>query len=225
MLASSLMRMIAERRFRGVRASPDAVSTPALQSGGIDEGEQVAKIATTSGVSARYATALFELADESDALDAVGAQLATLAGALDGSDELRAFIASPVVSREAQASAIGAICEKAGVGAPTSSLVGLMASKRRLFALPGVISAFQAMLAERRGVVTAEVTAAQTLTEAQVATLTDSLKTSVGKDIDLKITIDEALIGGLVVKVGSRMIDTSIRSKLSSLQTAMKEVG
>ena len=176
-----------------------------------------------SGVSGRYATALFELAEESGALDTVDTQLGTLAQAMADSADLRTLIGSPLYSREEQGQAMAALCKAMGVGTPTANLVALMAQKRRLFALPEVIRDFRALLAQKRGVLTAEVRAPKALSASQRSALEATLKTSTGKDIVLDVTVDETLIGGLVVKVGSKMIDTSIRSKLDRLQTAMKE--
>ncbi|MFN3614979.1 MAG: F0F1 ATP synthase subunit delta [Rubrimonas sp.] len=178
-----------------------------------------------SGIAERYAAALFELADESGALETVEGQLRDLGAALADSAELRSLIASPVYTREQQQQAMAAVLGAMGVGAPTANLVGLMAQKRRLFALPDVIRAFQAMLRDRRGIVTAEVTSAARLSDAQQAELQGVLRKAVGADVDMKIFIDEGLIGGLVVKVGSKMIDTSIRSRLNRIETIMKEAG
>ncbi|WP_340108393.1 F0F1 ATP synthase subunit delta [Pikeienuella sp. HZG-20] len=180
---------------------------------------------STAGIAGRYAAAIFELAEESDALDAVEGQLAALKAAIDESDELAALIKSPIVSREEQGAAMAAICKAMEIGAPVSSLVGLMAAKRRLFALPRVIEIFSALLAEKRGVVSAEVVTAAPLSAAQRESLEAVIKKFAGADIALDVTVDDGLIGGLVVRVGSKMIDTSIRSKLASLETAMKEVG
>jgi len=178
-----------------------------------------------SGVAGRYATALFDIAEESDALDAVEAALGQLKSGLEVSDDLSALIKSPIVSREDQGAAMAKICEAMGIGAPVASLVGLMAANRRLFALPEVIAGYNALLAKKRGVQSAEVVSAKPLTDAQREALEATIKASVGADIALDVTVDEGLIGGLVVKVGSKMVDTSIRSKLSSLQTMMKEAG
>ena len=181
--------------------------------------------ASHAGIAGRYATALFELGEESGALDQVENWLGQLKEALGASDDFAALIRSPIVSREEQGAAMAAISDKMGIGAPVSSMIGLMAAKRRLFALPDVINVFNQMLADKRGIVSAEVTAAAPLSAAQQRALEDTIKKSVGADIALDVTVDESLIGGLVVKVGSKMIDTSIKSKLASLQTAMKEVG
>ena len=145
--------------------------------------------------------------------------------ALGVSDDLANLIKSPIVSREDQAAAMAKVCDAMKIGAPVSSAIGLMAANRRLFALPQVIAGFNQLLADKRGVQQAEVRSAKPLTKAQQAALEKTIKESVGADIALDVTVDESLIGGLVVRVGSKMIDTSIRSKLASLQTAMKEAG
>ena len=181
--------------------------------------------ASHAGIAGRYATALFELGEEGGALDQVEGWLGQLKEALGASEDLAALIRSPIVSREEQGTAMAAICDKMGIGAPVKPMIGLMASKRRLFALPDVINVFNQLLADKRGIVPAEVTAAAPLTDAQRAELEETIKKSVGADIALDVTVDESLIGGLVVRVGSKMIDTSIRTKLSKLQTVMKEVG
>ncbi|NNU79512.1 F0F1 ATP synthase subunit delta [Halovulum dunhuangense] len=179
----------------------------------------------TSGISGRYATALFELAREAGSIDAVEADLNALEAALAESDDLRALISSPIYSREQQAQAMRAVAAKMGLGDLVANTVSLMAAKRRLFALPQTIAGVKGLIAQERGEVTAEVKAAKALTEAQAAALAEALREAVGKDVVIKTTVDESLIGGLVVKLGSRMIDTSIRAKLSKLQNAMKEVG
>ncbi|MFV0473672.1 MAG: F0F1 ATP synthase subunit delta [Pikeienuella sp.] len=181
--------------------------------------------ASTAGIAGRYAAAIFELAEESGALDSVETHLGALKAAIGESDDLAALIHSPIATREEQGAAMAAICKAMDIGAPVSSLVGLMAAKRRLFALPRVIDAFSALLAEKRGVVQAEVASAYPLGKSQRADLEAAIKKFAGADIALDVTVDESLIGGLVVKVGSKMIDTSIRSRLASLETAMKEVG
>jgi F-type H+-transporting ATPase subunit delta len=198
------------------------MAPPPLESA---EGSPVSDTAPISDIAGRYAAALFELADESGALETVEGHLAALDAALRDSADLRALIGSPLYSREQQASAMSAVMAAMDVGAPTSNFVGLMASKRRLFLLPDAIRAFNRLLAKKRGVVSAEIRAAAPLSDAQRADLERTLREATGADVAMNVIVDEALIGGLVVKVGSRMVDTSIRSALSRLQTAMKEVG
>jgi F-type H+-transporting ATPase subunit delta len=182
----------------------------------------------SAGVAGRYATAVFELAQEGKGLKALEKDVDALDAALSASADLRDLISSPIYSREDQAGAVSAIASRMGLGQTLASTLGLMAANRRLFVLPQLLAALRALIAEAKGEVTAEVWSAQPLTSAQSSSLVAALKQTVGKDakdIKLKAAVDESLIGGLVVKVGSKMIDTSVRSKLASLQNAMKEVG
>jgi F-type H+-transporting ATPase subunit delta len=179
----------------------------------------------TSGIAGRYATAVFELAQESGALEAVEGDLAQLEAALDDSADLRDMIGSPIYSREDQGHAVAAVAKAMGLGAIATNTLSLMAAKRRLFVLPQVIDQVKALAAEARGEVAAEVTAARPLSQAQLDSLAAELKAAVGKDVSVTVTVDETLIGGLVVRLGSRMIDSSIRSKLAKLQSVMKEAG
>lgn len=179
----------------------------------------------SSGIAARYAAAVFDLAKEAKALKALEADTDALAAALDASDDLKAMIASPVVSREDQAKAMAAIAAKMKVSDLIGNTLQLMASKRRLFVLPQMLADLAARIADEKGEVTAEVTSAAALSAEQSKKLAATLKASVGKDVKLKTAVDESLIGGLVVKLGSTMIDTSVKAKLSALQNAMKEVG
>ncbi|WP_029074955.1 F0F1 ATP synthase subunit delta [Kaistia adipata] len=178
-----------------------------------------------SGVAERYATALFDLALESGAIDAVDADLSRFLALLNDSDDLVRLVRSPVFAAEDQLRAVSAILAKAGIGGLVGNFIKVAANNRRLFAVPGMIAGFRQLLAKHRGEVTAEVTSAEALSDAQVAALKEALKAQIGKDVTLSSNVDPALIGGLVVKVGSRMIDTSVRSKLNSLKIAMKEVG
>ncbi|MFK5997571.1 MAG: F0F1 ATP synthase subunit delta [Rhodobacterales bacterium] len=179
----------------------------------------------SSGIAARYATAIFELAKEAKKLSVVEKDFDALAVALDESDALNDLIASPVYSRKDMVAAISAIAQKMKLSQDVTNTLGLMASKRRLFVLPSLIETVKQMIATENGEVTAEVTAAKALTKAQQDKLAKTLKATVGKDVKVTVSVDDTLIGGLVVKVGSKMIDSSIRSKLSNLQNAMKEVG
>jgi F-type H+-transporting ATPase subunit delta len=182
-------------------------------------------VSISSGIAARYATALFELASEAKALDSLEADIETLGAALAESPEFVALISSPVVTRAEQGAAIDAIAAKAGLSEVVRSTLGLMASKRRLFVLPQLIAAVRARIAEEKGEVTAQVTAAKKLTQAQEDALSAALKKQFGKDVKINMAVDASLIGGLVVRVGSKMIDTSIKAKLANLQNSMKEVG
>ncbi len=177
---------------------------------------------SVSGLTGRYATALFELALESKSLDAVAADLARVKALLVGSADLARLVRSPVFSREEQSSAMAAVLARLNVSQTTKNFIGLLAQKRRLFALAGIIKDFDTLLANHRGEMSAEVTSAQTLKPAQVAALAGTLKDALKRDIRITQTVDPTLLGGLVVKVGSRQIDSSLKSKLVRLERAMK---
>ena len=179
----------------------------------------------STGIASRYATAIFELAKDGNALAALEADVDALKAAIDDSDDFRDMITSPVYTRDDQGKAITAVADKAGMSATVKNALGLMASKRRLFVLPQLAQELSRLIAEEKGEVEAEVTSAQPLTDEQRTRLADTIKARVGKEIKLNTAVDESLIGGLVVRVGSRMIDTSIRSRLAALQNTMKEVG
>lgn len=179
----------------------------------------------TTGLAGRYASALCELAEGEKVLDAVAADLMSLRQALAENPDLSRLVRSPVLTRDEQARGIEAVLEKMGAHVLTRKFLGTVAANRRLFALNAMITAFLAELAERRGEVTAEVTSAVALSDAQLSDVTEALKKAVGHKVSLNLSVDPALIGGLVVRVGSRMVDNSIRSKLQRLQLAMKGVG
>lgn len=179
----------------------------------------------SSGIAQRYATAVFELAKDANSVPQLESDLDALDAALQGSADLRDVIASPIYSREDQGAAIAAVARAMNLSPVLANTLSLMASKRRLFVLPQLVVALREMIAADRGEVTAEVTSATALSPEQSAKLSEVLKSRVGKEVKLKTAVDETLIGGLVVKLGSTMIDTSIRSKLAALQNAMKEVG
>jgi F-type H+-transporting ATPase subunit delta len=183
------------------------------------------EVDTSSGVAGRYATALFELALEQRALDQVAVDLDRFNEALDAFDDLLRLVKSPVFSAEEQGRALAAILKELKIEGLTRNFLLLAAKNRRLFATPDMIRAFRAMLARHRGEMSATVTAAAKLTESQVTALRQALKAALGKEIMLDERVDAGLLGGLVVKVGSRMVDTSLRTKLNSLKVAMKEVG
>ncbi|WP_415922745.1 F0F1 ATP synthase subunit delta [Tateyamaria sp. SN6-1] len=179
----------------------------------------------STGIASRYAAAVYDLAKDEKSVKALEGDIDTLSTALADSADLNALIHSPVYSREEQAAAITAVAKKAGLSGLMTNTLALMADKRRLFVVPQLIAALRAIIAEDKGEVTAEVTSAKALTKAQSDKLAKTLKARMGKDVSITASVDESLIGGLIVKVGSKMIDTSIRSKLASLQNAMKEVG
>ena len=184
-----------------------------------------ASTSLTAGAAGRYATALFELASEAGALEQTEADLNSLEAAMADSDDLVQVIKNPLYTRSQQGAAMAAVSDAMGVSALVKNVVGLMATKRRLFALPEMIKGFQALMADHRGEVTADVTAARPMSDAQTEALAAQIKEAMGRDVKLNVTVDEGIIGGLVVRVGSKMIDSSIRSKLAALQNAMKEVG
>lgn len=176
-----------------------------------------------SGMAGRYATALFELADAANSLDATAADLGGIASLINESDDLRRLVLSPVFGADDQARAFAAVLEKGGIKGLVANFVGLVIQNRRLFALPDMIRGFNGLLAVKRGEVTADVTSAHPLNDAQIQSLKASLKTATGRDVQLNTNVDASLLGGLVVKVGSRMIDSSLKTKLTSLKLAMKE--
>jgi len=177
------------------------------------------------GIAGRYATALFEIAKEDKAIATVEKDLDALDAALSDSADLQSLIASPIYSREEQAGAMAALGKKMKLSKSVTNTIGLMASKRRLFALPAFVASVKSLIAAERDEIMAEVTSAKALTKTQSDKLAATLKKRFGKDIKINATVDESIIGGLIVKVGSKMIDSSIASRLANLQKAMKEVG
>jgi F-type H+-transporting ATPase subunit delta len=178
-----------------------------------------------SGLAERYAAALFDLADDRHALDEVAGDLRELRAMLVGSGDLVRLLRSPVLSRDAQGKAVAAVAERAGLSNLTRDFLGVVAKNRRLFAVPQMIEAYLRQLAERRGEVTAEVTVAQPLSEARHAALTEQLRRAVGGRVAVDIRVDPALLGGMIVKVGSRMVDASLNSRLQRLRLAMRGSG
>jgi F-type H+-transporting ATPase subunit delta len=178
-----------------------------------------------SGLAERYAGALFDLSEERRMLDPVAADLRALKAMIADSADLSRLVKSPVLSRAEQGRALLALAERAGLSPLVRDFLGVVARNRRLFAVPAMIEGYLARLAERRGEVTAEVTAAQPLSEAQLARLGEELRRAVGRRVSVAVKVDRTLLGGLVVKVGSRMIDGSLKSRLSRLQLAMKGIG
>ena len=185
-----------------------------------DESEHV------SGVAGRYASALYALADEQRQTAEVAAALATIQTMIGESPDLQRLVRSPAFSSIDQTKALDAIMAKAGITGIAANFVRLVAAKRRLFALSDMIRDYNKLYDLARGLTRAEVTSAAALSDAQIAALKDQLRgTSGGKDVELSVKIDPAIIGGLIVKLGSRMVDGSLRTKLNAIRTAMKEVG
>jgi F-type H+-transporting ATPase subunit delta len=181
--------------------------------------------AQASGAASRYASALFELAEAGNALDKVAGDLATLETMLEDSTELRQAMHSPLFSREAQADAVTALADKAGLDKLTSNFLGVLALNRRLVALPHIIASFRLMLAAKRGEVTAEVVSAVPLDEQQLQAVEASVRKHAGRAVQLKASVDPGLLGGLIVRIGSRMVDASLRTRLQQLELAMRGVG
>lgn len=177
------------------------------------------------GLAGRYAAALYDLADAEKLLDVVTDDLGALSTMISESEDLTKLLRSPVISRDDQKKAMIAVVEKAEMNALTGRFIGVVAENRRLFVLPDIISAFKEILATRRGEATAEVVSASELSDKQLQALTESLKKAVGTKVAVDATVDPDLLGGLVVKVGSRMIDSSLRTKLQQLRLAMIGVG
>ena len=178
-----------------------------------------------TGLAGRYATALFDLADQDKQLDRVADDLRGLARMIGESADLARLIRSPVISRADQGKAMAALVAKAGIGDLVRRFIGIVAENRRLFALQDIIESYLAILASRRGETTAQVTSAKALTESQIGAVKAALRKAVGADVAIDAKIDPALLGGLVVRAGSRMVDSSLRTKLQRLRLAMRGVG
>lgn len=175
-----------------------------------------------ASLAGRYATALFGLARDEKQLEAVGASLATVRAALRESDDFRALTASPLISRDQAVKAVATTAEAMRLDPVTSNFLGVLAQNRRLSQLDPVIRAFNMLAARHRGETTAEITSAHPLSDDQVAALKQNLRTRIGRDVAVDLSVDPAILGGLVVKIGSQMIDGSIRTKLNTLAHAMK---
>jgi F-type H+-transporting ATPase subunit delta len=174
-------------------------------------------------MAGRYATALFELALESKAVDQVKSELASFDALVASSPDLTRLVRSPVFSAEDQAKALSAVLDKAGLTGIAANFLRVVASNRRLFAARDMIRGFNALVAKHKGEMTAEVTVAEPLNDARMNEIRDALKQVTGKDVQVDVTVDPSIIGGLKVKVGSRMVDASLRTKLNSIKFAMKE--
>jgi len=175
-------------------------------------------------MAGRYATALFELARDSNAIEQVQADLNGFDTMVASSPDLTRLVRSPVFSAEDQAKALIAILEKAGIKGIAANFLRVVAANRRLFAAREIIRGFNALVARHKGEVTAQVTVAEQLSDARMGEIRDALKQVTGKDVQVDVDVDPSIIGGLKVKLGSRMIDASLRTKLNSIKLAMKEV-
>jgi F-type H+-transporting ATPase subunit delta len=177
-------------------------------------------------MAGRYGVALFELARDEKSLDAVKADLERFDALIAESPDLARLVRSPVFTAEQQGRALAAVLEQAGIGGLAGNFLKVVAANRRLFAVGEIVKAFRTLVARHRGEVTAEVTVAEPLDGKHGEAITAALKgVTGGKSVELKVKVDPAIIGGLVVKLGSRMVDTSLRTKLNAIKHAMKEVG
>ena len=176
----------------------------------------------TASLQGRYASALFDLASEKAVVSAVESDLDKLGEAIKGSADLAALIRNPKVSRDDTAKAMEAVSGVLALSDLTRNFVGVLAANRRLSALPEIVRAFATIAAAQRGEVTAEVTSAHPLSDDQISQLSQKLKAREGKEVKIKASVDPEILGGLVVRIGSRQIDSSIRTRLNSLANAMK---
>lgn len=177
-----------------------------------------------SGMAGRYATALFELALESKAVDQVQADLKAFDALVASSPDLTRLVRSPVFAADEQAKALAAVLDKAGIKGIAANFLRVVAGNRRLFAVREMIRGFNGLVARHKGEVTAQVTVAAQLSDARMGEIRDALRQVTGKDVQVDVDVDPSIIGGLKVKLGSRMIDASLRTKLNSIKIAMKEV-
>jgi F-type H+-transporting ATPase subunit delta len=178
-----------------------------------------------TGVAGRYASALFDLAKEQGAVEAVERDLTRFDEMVAGSPDLQRLVRSPAFSSEDQLKAITAVLDKAGIGGLAGNFVRLAAGNRRLFAVRDMVRDFRSLAAQARGEVTAEVTAAEGLAEHHMESLRQALREVTGKDVHVALKVDPSILGGLIVKLGSRMVDSSLKTKLNGIKHAMKEVG
>ena len=178
--------------------------------------------AIQASLGGRYALALFELAEGARTIDTVEQSLATVRDALAESDDFRTLTTSPLVSRGNAAKAMSATADALGIDATTKNFLGVLAENRRLGQLPAIMRAFRQLAARHRGEIAAEVTSAHPLDAAQVDALKQQLRTRVGREVSVDLSVDPDLLGGLVVRIGSQMIDSSIRTRLNALASAMK---
>jgi F-type H+-transporting ATPase subunit delta len=177
-----------------------------------------------SGMAGRYATALFDIALEQRALDAIKSDLDRFDQLVVESEDLQRLVRSPVFSADEQKKALDAILQKTGIGGVAANFIGLVTTKRRLFAIRDMIKAYRALVARHKGEARAEVTVAEPLSDTHLNALKSALKSTTQKEVALDVRIDPEILGGLIVKLGSRMVDASLRTKLNSIKLAMKEV-
>lgn len=188
--------------------------------------EDVDRVENSGGIQAslsgRYATALFDLAREGKAIDGVGAGLASLSKALAESDDFKTLTTNPLVSRDAASSGVAAVAKAMKLDKITTNFLGVLAQNRRLAELGSVIAAYEGLASAHRGEATADVTSAHPLDAKQISALKAQLKKKIGRDVAVNLNIDPSILGGLIVKIGSQMIDSSIKTRLNTLAVAMK---
>ncbi len=185
----------------------------------------VAAKITVTGISGRYATALFDLAHEQDSLDAIAGDLEALARMLNDSADLLRLVRSPVLSRSEQGQAMAAVLDKAEMKQMTKNFIALVSQNRRLFALKDMIRDFGLLLSSHRGEISGEVISAHPLSDGQVYSIRARLAKAMSQEVSLTASVDQSLLGGLIVKVGSRMVDSSLKTKLQNIRFSMKGVG
>ncbi len=183
-----------------------------------------AEASVVSGIAGRYATALFELARDNGVLDQVASDVSDLGNMIEQSDDLERLLRSPVIAAEDQGKGMAAVMERAGATEMVANFVAVVAQNRRLFALRDMARAFRSLLAAHRGEVVAEVTSAQSLNDEQLAKIKAELAASMKTEVQVETAVDERILGGMVVKVGSRMVDSSLRTKIQNLRFAMRGV-
>jgi F-type H+-transporting ATPase subunit delta len=204
--------------------SPPFLTVPSLRDCPKEENDVAGEGTIVSGMAGRYATALFELALEGNAIDAVKADLDRFETLVGESSDLTRLVRSPVFGADEQVKALTAVLAAVGIGGLSAQFLLAVTANRRLFAVGDMIRGYRQMVARHKGEVTAEVTLAETPSEAHLAALKDALKAVTKKDVQIDVKVDPSIIGGLVVKLGSRMVDNSLRTKLNALKHAMKEV-
>ncbi len=218
---------------RGARgAASSSIDTPldflglrrvSLRGRSAPERLTVADEPIVSGMAGRYATALYDLALEQRALDSVKADLDRFDALVERNEDLRRLVRSPVFTAEEQKNALAAVLEKAEIGGLAANFLGLVARKRRLFAVREMVRAFRALVARHKGETRAEITVAEPLAEKHLDALKEALKSTTKKEVMLDVRVDPKILGGLIVKIGSRMVDASLKTKLNSIKLAMKE--
>lgn len=181
-------------------------------------------VSVSSGIASRYAAALFDLAIEGGDVDMLDSNIDAVRDVLERSRDFRSLINSPIYSRDEMGAAVDKVAVKIGLGQLMRNTLGLMAEKRRLFVLPVMLDRLEALLDERRGVVTAEIVAARELSESEMKTLSDTLCSASGKVVRFKVKVDNGLIGGITARLGSKLVDASVKTKLANLKNALKEI-